>query len=74
MLEHVVAAVRDVGRQTEDVAAYARGAVDADSVRERVIRIEELRAKHVMGRQRATHANATGERADVDAAPAIELF
>ncbi|GIE93462.1 methyl-accepting chemotaxis protein [Paractinoplanes rishiriensis] len=74
MLEHVAEAVGDVRRQTEDVIAYADGEMPAEQVRDRAIRIEDLRAKHVMGRQRATHAVSTGDQAEADATPTIELF
>ena len=74
MLEHVSAAVADVRRQAEDVVAYAEGGLPAEVVRERMIRVDDLRARHVMGRQRATHAARTGEAGAADAAPMIELF
>jgi methyl-accepting chemotaxis protein len=75
MLEHVVAAVAQVRGQAEDVIAYAEGALPADSVRDRTISIDELRAKHVMGRQRMTHAASTGGKSEeADSGPTIELF
>jgi len=74
MLEHVVGAVADVRRQTEDVVAYAEGRMPAGEVLDRVARVDDLRARHVMGRQRATHASSTGEGTPADAAPSIELF
>lgn len=74
MLEHVSAAVADVRRQTEDVTAYAEGALPAEAVREKMIRVEDLQARHVMGRQRATHAASTGGATETDSAPMIELF
>lgn len=74
MLEHVGEAVADVRRQAEDVIAYAEGALPAEIVRERQIQIEELRSRHVMGRQRTTHAASTGEQAAADSEPIIELF
>jgi methyl-accepting chemotaxis protein len=73
MLEHVAAAVAEVRQQAEDVISYAEGTVPADTVRSRMISIDDLRAKHVMGRQRNTHASSTGGRA-ADSAPSIELF
>jgi methyl-accepting chemotaxis protein len=74
MLEHVAAAVGDIRRQTEDVVAYAEGDRTAEDVRANMIRVEDLRARHVMGRQRDTHAARTGGASAVDAAPTIELF
>lgn len=74
MLEHVVDAVADVRRQAEDVASYARGAVTEEELMSRVISVEDLRAKHVMSRQRSTHASQTGGPAHDDAEPLIELF
>ncbi|GIF10311.1 methyl-accepting chemotaxis protein [Actinoplanes teichomyceticus] len=74
MLEHVGNAVADVRRQCEDVAAYARGEVDADEVRQRAIDVEDLRARHVMARQRHTHAEQTGATAQNGTEPFIELF
>ncbi|WP_433296661.1 methyl-accepting chemotaxis protein [Actinoplanes sp. CA-030573] len=74
MLEHVAEAVADVRRQNEDVAAYAEGILASDAVKERMIRVDDLRARHVMGRQRSTHAASTGGQAEADAAPIIELF
>ncbi|GAA4948792.1 methyl-accepting chemotaxis protein [Actinoplanes utahensis] len=74
MLEHVAEAVADVRRQTEDVASYARGTLTEEELLARVISIEDLRAKHVMSRQRTTHAAQTGGPAHEDAEPLIELF
>jgi methyl-accepting chemotaxis protein len=74
MLEHVAEAVAEVRRQTEDVAAYARGEVGAAEVRERTIDVEDLRAKHVMSRQRSTHAEQTGADTGSGGEPLIELF
>jgi methyl-accepting chemotaxis protein len=74
MLEHVQEAIGDIRRQSDDLVAYSQGALPADAVRERMIRVEDLRAKHVMGRQRATHAASTGLQAEADDAPIIELF
>jgi methyl-accepting chemotaxis protein len=45
-----------------------------DQVLGRVIDIDELRDRHVMGRQRTTHATSTGEDAIAESEPAIELF
>jgi methyl-accepting chemotaxis protein len=70
----VAAAVADVRRQSEDVIAYAEGTLPAEAVRDRMIRVEDLQARHVMGRQRTTHAASTGAQAEVDAEPTIELF
>ncbi|MEU4241453.1 methyl-accepting chemotaxis protein [Actinoplanes sp. NPDC026619] len=74
MLEHVLAALADVRRQSDDLVAYSEGALPAEILRERMIQVDELRARHVMGRQRSTHAASTGEQADSDSAPMIELF
>jgi methyl-accepting chemotaxis protein len=74
MLEHVAEAVADVRRQTEDVMSYARGALTEEELLARVISIEDLRSKHVMSRQRSTHAAQTGGPAHQDAEPLIELF
>jgi methyl-accepting chemotaxis protein len=75
MLEHVAAAVGDVRRQSEDVIAYAEGELTAEAIRDRAIRVEDLQERHVMGRQRTTHASSTGgETAQQAAEPVIELF
>nr|WP_296070918.1 methyl-accepting chemotaxis protein [uncultured Actinoplanes sp.] len=74
MLEHVAAAVTQVRQQADDVISYAEGTVPAETVRSRVISIDDLQAKHVMGRQRNTHASSTGGQAAADTAPSIELF
>jgi methyl-accepting chemotaxis protein len=74
MLEHVVAAVDDVKRQVQDVIGYAEGELPADVVLDRVIKIDDLQAKHVMARQRSTHAAQTGTSAAEDTVPSIELF
>lgn len=74
MLEHVLGAVAEVKQQAEDIIGYADGDTPADLVRERMIQIDGLRAKHVMGRQRSTHAESTGDTAEADTAPVIELF
>lgn len=74
LLEHVSGAIGDVRRQSQDVLAYAEGAVPGDEVLGRVVDVDELRNRHVMGRQRVTHAESTGGRAAADTEPAIELF
>jgi methyl-accepting chemotaxis protein len=74
MLEHVADAVGDVRRQSEDVAAYARGELTEEDLMARTISVEDLRAKHVMSQQRTTHAAQTGGAADTGAEPLIELF
>jgi methyl-accepting chemotaxis protein len=74
MLEHLAGAVADVRRQAEDVMAYAEGAMPAEAVLGHVIDLEELRRRHVMGRQRTTHAQTTGGATVADTEPAIELF
>jgi purine-binding chemotaxis protein CheW len=74
MLEHVTGAVDDVSRQAGDVIAYAEGAVPSEAVLDHLIDLDELRRHHVMGRQRATHAQTTGGAPASDAEPMIELF
>jgi methyl-accepting chemotaxis protein len=74
MIEHVASAVADVQRQAEDVIAYAEGEVSAETVLGRTVDIDDLRNKHVMDRQRATHAGTTGDGAQADTEPVIELF
>ncbi len=74
MLEHVQEAVAQVKRQAEDVIGYAGGAIPADDVRSRIISVEELRARHVMSRQRATHDRQSGDAVTADTEPIIELF
>jgi methyl-accepting chemotaxis protein len=74
MLEHVVEAVGDVRRQSEDVVKYAHGTLTEEELLSRVISVEDLRAEHVMSRQRSTHASPTGGLAHPDAEPLIELF
>lgn len=74
MLEHVQEAVADVRRQSEDVVAYAAGTLTEEELLDRVISVEALRAKHVMSRQRTTHAEHTGGAAPTDTEPLIELF
>ncbi|MEV6346141.1 methyl-accepting chemotaxis protein [Actinoplanes sp. NPDC051851] len=74
MLEHVADAVADVCRQSERVGAYARGRLTEEELREASINVEDLRAKHVMSRQRATHAEQTGAGGGADTEPLIELF
>ena len=74
MLEHLAGAVADVRRQSEDVIAYAEGAMPDEAVLDRVIQLDELRTRHVMGRQRLTHAANTGDDSAAEAEPTIELF
>ncbi|GIE80360.1 hypothetical protein Aph02nite_63100 [Actinoplanes philippinensis] len=74
MLEHVAEAVGDVRRQTEDVVAYVSGGLTEEELMARRISVEDLRAKHVMSRQRTTHAAQTGGAEHTDAEPLIELF
>ena len=74
MLEHVADAVGDIRRQSEDVVAYAAGTLTEEELLARVISVEALRSKHVMSRQRATHAEHTGGPAHTEAEPLIELF
>ncbi|MBB2942360.1 methyl-accepting chemotaxis protein [Actinoplanes lutulentus] len=74
MLEHVAGAVGDVCRQAEDVTAYTRGDLAEGELRARAIKVEDLRAKHVMSRQRSTHAQQTGQEAQSATEPLIELF
>ena len=56
------AVVQQVHSATQQAQRYAR-----------VGRVDRLHDRHVMARQRATHASVTGEGV-VAAAPAIELF
>ena len=74
MLEHVQEAVGQVRRQAEDVIAYAEGALPAETVQERMISLDDLKAKHVMARQRATHGEQSGATVAKDDSPIIELF
>ncbi len=74
MLEHVADAVADVRRQSEAVSGYARGEISAEEVRDGAINVEDLRAKHVMARQRFTHAAQTGVADQAANEPLIELF
>ncbi|MFI1989198.1 methyl-accepting chemotaxis protein [Actinoplanes sp. NPDC020271] len=74
MLEHVAEAVADVRRQAETVAGYARGEISGETVREGSINVEDLRSKHVMARQRFTHAAQTGTAEQDANEPLIELF
>jgi methyl-accepting chemotaxis protein len=63
-----------VQRQAEDVVAYAEGGVSGEIVLDRMIHIDDLRNKHVMGRQRSTHAESTGNDTRSGNEPVIELF
>jgi methyl-accepting chemotaxis protein len=74
MLEHVADAVADIRRQSEDVANYAHGVLTEEELMARVISVEDLRAKHVMSRQRTTHDTQTGGAAETGVEPLIELF
>jgi methyl-accepting chemotaxis protein len=74
MIEHVADAVGQIKRQTEDVISYAEGALPAETVRDRAISVDDLLAKHVMARQRATHLEQSGAAAIEDDSPIIELF
>jgi methyl-accepting chemotaxis protein len=74
MIEHIASAVADVQRQAEDVVAYAEGGVSGEIVLDRMIHIDDLRNKHVMGRQRSTHAESTGNDTRSGTEPVIELF
>ncbi|BAL92088.1 putative methyl-accepting chemotaxis protein [Actinoplanes missouriensis 431] len=74
MLEHVAEAVTDVSRQAADVSAYARGDLTEEELRAGAINVESLQAKHVMSRQRTTHAQQTGQEVQSAAEPLIELF
>lgn len=74
MLEHVADAVADVRRQSQTVAGYAQGEISDEEVRESAINVEDLRAKHVMARQRFTHAAQTGTAGQAVNEPSIELF
>ena len=74
MIEHIATAVADVQHQAEDVIAYAEGDVSSETVLDRMVSIDDLRSKHVMGRQRNTHAEATGDDGTSGTEPIIELF
>jgi methyl-accepting chemotaxis protein len=74
MLEHVTAALGDLRRQSGDLVAYSQGALPAEALRERMIQVDDLRDRHIMAGQRATHAASTGGRTEADSAPMIELF
>jgi methyl-accepting chemotaxis protein len=74
MLEHVVAAVDDVKRQVQDVIGYADGELPAEVMLDRLIKVDDLQTKHVMARQRSTHAAQTGTDAAENTEPMIELF
>ena len=74
MIEHVVTAVADVKRQAEDVIAYAGGDVTGETLLDRMVQIDDLRTRHVMGRQRSTHAESAGADAHAGTEPAVELF
>jgi methyl-accepting chemotaxis protein len=74
MLEHVADAVADVRRQSEDVIGYAAGTLTEEELLARIISVEDLRSKHVMSRQRSTHAEHTGAGGHTDVEPLIELF
>ncbi|WP_436527132.1 methyl-accepting chemotaxis protein [Actinoplanes sp. HUAS TT8] len=74
MLEHVADAVADISGQAETVTGYARGEITEEEVRKRAIDVDDLRAKHVMARQRFTHATQTGADDQTADEPLIELF
>ncbi len=75
LLEHVSDAVDQVRQATEDVIGYAEGSLPEETVRERAISVDDLRARHVMSRQRVTHGDHAGGAAAVsDDTPIIELF
>jgi methyl-accepting chemotaxis protein len=74
MLEHVAGAVAELRRQHEDLAAYAQGELNGTTVIERSIQVDDLVTKHVMTRQRMTHAELTGGKIDTSEEPLIELF
>ena len=66
--------MEDVRQQTDDVAGYASGRYTAAEILERMQALDNQRAKHVMARQRDTHAAVVGG-ADADHSLAtIELF
>ncbi|MCM4076061.1 methyl-accepting chemotaxis protein [Paractinoplanes hotanensis] len=74
LLEHVSDAVGEVKQAAEDVIGYAEGSVPEETVRERAISVDSLRARHVMSRQRVTHGDHAGGAAAADDTPIIELF
>jgi methyl-accepting chemotaxis protein len=74
LIEHVLSAVEDVRQQADDVAAYASGRYTADEILERVRALDDQRVRHVMARQRETHAAVVGGADTDDSLAAIELF
>ncbi|MFC4060350.1 methyl-accepting chemotaxis protein [Planomonospora corallina] len=74
MLEHVGTAVEAVQQQVTGVIDYLEGGKTADELLAGVQHVDELRTGHVMARQHANHAAATGQAADHAVLPAIELF
>jgi len=74
MLEHISGTVADVRRQHDDLSAYARGELEGEELLKRAIQVDDLRAKHVMSRQRTTHASLTGAESETSPEPQIELF
>lgn len=74
LVEHVLSAVEDVRQQAGDVAAYAAGRCTAAEILERMRAIDDQRAKHVMARQRQTHAAVVGGTTAGNDLAAIELF
>jgi methyl-accepting chemotaxis protein len=74
MLEHVAGAVAELRRQHEDLEAYAHGELNGTTVIERSIQVDDLITRHVMTRQRMTHAELTGGQIDISEEPLIELF
>lgn len=74
MIEHASHAVRDVRDLAENVIGYTTGDLKAGELLSKHISADDLRKSHVMARQRATHAAATGVEDFADNEPAIELF
>jgi methyl-accepting chemotaxis protein len=74
MLEHVCEAIAEVSGQADAVSAYARGELTEEALLAGSIDVEDLRGRHVMSRQRSTHAQQTGGEVQADVEPLIELF
>jgi methyl-accepting chemotaxis protein len=74
LIEHVISAVDDVRQQADDVAGYVSGRSTAAEVLDRIHALDDQRTRHVMARQRETHAAVVGDAGADDSLAAIELF
>ena len=74
MIGHVTRAIDDLRDQLNRLGEHLRGEVDAEAMLASLASVEQLRQRHVMDIQRVTHAAATGDMAQVNDLPAIELF